>query len=308
MPKLSVIIPCYYNSLNIPVTFKELMANEELKPEGLELEYVFVDDGSKDDTWLELNKVKEALPDRVQIIKLVTNVGSYNAILAGMKYATGDCNVVVAADLQDPPELMYEMYKHWQKGFKLVVGNRTDRQDPFFSKQFAVAFQTMIRKLALPNLPKGGFDFVLFDKELRERAVAMDERNTNVLYLFVWMGYPYVNIPYTRRKRELGVSRWTFSKKMKLFIDSFISFSYFPVRLISILGMVLGISALLYGAVVIVARLLGLIEIEGWTSLVIILLVVSSFQMIALGVLGEYLWRVLDATRSRPMYLVEEAK
>ncbi len=308
MPKISIIIPCYYNEKNVEHTIQELINNEGNGPDELEFEYVFVDDGSKDNTWHELEKIKQQYQQKIVLIKLVANVGSYNAIVAGMKYATGDCNVVLAADLQDPPELIFEMYKHWQAGFKLVIGNRKDRQDPLISKYLAITFQYIIRKLALTNLPKGGFDYVLFDRELKDKVLTMEERNTNVLYLFIWMGYPYVNIPYVRKKREVGESRWTFSKKMKLLIDSFISFSYFPIRLISTLGLLLGLAALGYCAFVIVARLFGLVQVEGWTSLMIVLLFVSSFQMMALGVLGEYLWRVLDSNRKRPLYLISEIK
>jgi len=306
MPKLSIIISCYFNEENIPVTFNTLLENEKLFPPEVEFEYVFVDDGSKDNTWNELVKVYEKLPSKVKLVKLVTNVGAYTAIVAGMEQATGDLNVILAADLQDPPELMVEMYEYWKKGIKLVIGNREKREDSFGQKLFANSFHFLMKKFALHNIPKGGFDYVLFDKEIREKIVEMQEKNTNIFYLMAWMGYAYVNIPYTRKKREIGKSRWTFRKRIKLFVDSFVSFSYYPVRMISVIGILLGIAAFLYALFVIFARITGIIDTQGWSTLMVVILFVSSFQMIALGIIGEYVWRGLDAQKKRPMYIIDK--
>lgn len=306
MAKLSIIIPCYFNEENIPVTAKELVNNEKLFPEDVEFEYVLVDDGSKDNTLQAILAFKSAYPEKVIVIKLAGNVGSYNAVVAGMEYASGDCTVIIAADLQDPPELMAEMYHYWKQGFKLVVGNRKDRQESAAQKYFSNLFHWIMKKIALKNIPDGGFDYVLFDKQIREEVIKMGERNSNVFYLMTWMGYNYVNIPYNRRNREIGVSRWTLQNKIKLLIDSILSFSFFPVRAISVIGIILGIIAFLYGVYIIILRLLGNIEVQGWTALMVVLLFVSSFQMIGLGILGEYIWRGLDASRKRPLYVVDK--
>lgn len=306
MPKISIIIPCYYNELNIPVTVPELIANELNFPESTVFEYVFIDDGSKDNTLGELKKHKEIYGNKIKIVKLSGNFGSYNAILAGMKYASGDCNVIVAADLQDPIELMPQMFAYWQKGIKLVLGNRQDREDPFFSKMFANAFQFLIRRYALATLPKGGFDYVLFDRQLKEQVLAMDEKNSNSLYLLTWLKYEYVSIPYSRKKRKAGKSRWTMSKKIKLFVDSFVAFSFLPIRVISVSGLLLGLISIVYALVIMYNKLMGKIDVEGWTTMMLVFLFVSSFQMISLGILGEYLWRTLDASRKRPNYVVDE--
>lgn len=306
MPKISIIIPCYYNELNIPVTSKELIANEGLFPADVSFEYVMVDDGSKDNTLAELQKFKAAHPNKVTIVKLSGNFGSYNAIQAGMKYATGDCTVVIAADLQDPPELIVKMYEYWQKGVKLVVANRDEREDHFSSRLFSEQYQKLMQRYALPNLPKGGFDFCLFDKQLREQVVELKENNTNSLYLLMWLNYDYVAIPYKRRNRAIGKSRWTLKKKIKLFIDSFVSFSHAPLRLITTTGLLLGLGSFVYAIFVIIARLSGLIALEGWTTMMVVFLLVSSFQMMALGIIGEYLWRNLEAGRKRPAYIVDE--
>ena len=306
MAKLSIIIPCYFNEKNIPVTAKELIDNEKRFPKELNFEYILVDDGSGDNTLKEILAFKNAYPEKVIAIKLAGNVGSYNAVVAGMEHATGDCTVVIAADLQDPPELMVDMYEYWKQGFKLVIGNRKDRQESASQKFLSNTFHWIMKKIALKNIPDGGFDYVLFDRQIREKLLTMMEHNSNVFYLMTWMGYNYVNIPYNRKKREIGNSKWTVQKKIKLLIDSILSFSFFPIRAISVTGIILGIIAFLYGVYLIILRMLGNIEVEGWTALMVVLLFVSSFQMIGLGILGEYIWRGLDASRKRPLYVIEE--
>ncbi len=306
MPKLSVIIPCYYNEANIPVTAATLIANEQRFPADVIFEYIMVDDGSKDNTIQALKAFKQQYPQKVTIVKLSGNFGSYNAIQAGMLYATGDCTVVIAADLQDPPELMVTMMEHWRSGIKLVLANRQNRNDPFLSKLFATSYQKLIRKYALPNLPQGGFDYCLFDKQLREQVVEMKEKNTHSLYLLVWLNYTYVSIPYTRAERSIGKSRWTLKKKIKLFIDSFVSFSYTPLRFITVSGLLLGTVSMLYALYVLYAKLTGHVDVQGWTAMMLVFLLVSSFQMMALGIIGEYLWRNLEASRKRPAYVVDE--
>ncbi len=306
MPKLSIIIPCYFNEENIIETRKVLIDNEKHFPADLTFEYLMVDDGSKDGTLKELMNFRNEFPDKVKVIKLSGNFGSYNAILAGMNYATGDCNVILVADLQDPPELVPRMYEYWEKGIKLVIANRQDREDSLIQRLLSNTYHLLIRKLALKGVPKGGYDLVLFDRKLREEVVRINEKNTNQIYLLSWLKYDYVNIPYTRKKRETGKSRWTLSKKIKLFIDSFVSFSFFPIRLISITGLLLGFISFCYGIFVIYAKISGLVPLQGWTAIMVVLLFVSSFQMIALGIIGEYVWRTMDASRNRPNFIVEE--
>ena len=306
MPKLSVIVPCYFNEDNIPVTTRELMANEAGFPPEVTFEYVFVNDGSGDDTLGALRRAQALYPDRIRVVDLAGNVGSYNAIVAGIAHATGDCLAVITADMQDPPELMVQMYQIWQQGFKLIIGNRQDREETGLSAVLAKVFHWLMKHMALRNIPDGGFDFVFFDRQVAAEVLKLHERNSNVFYLMVWMGFAYVNIPYVRKKRAIGKSRWTLSKKVKLLIDSLLSFSFVPVRAISLMGLALGGTALIYGLYIIALRLSGAGEPAGWSALMVVLLFVSAFQMIALGVIGEYVWRGLDAARQRPLYIVRE--
>mgnify|MGYP002397458799 CR=1 FL=1 len=292
--------------MNIPITSKALVENEQLFPGKLKFEYIMIDDGSKDNTLNELKAFQNKYPSKVKIIKLAGNVGSLNAILAGLEYGTGDCYVIISADMQDPPNLIPKMYEYWQKGVKLVLANRENREDTYLISIFSKIYHKLIKKFALKNIPDGGFDFVFFDKQLRNQLLNIREKNTNILYLLTWLGYDYVNIPYTRKKREIGKSKWTIQKKIKLFIDSFVSFSFFPIRLISILGILLGTLSIVYALYILYIKLSKGIEVPGWTTFMIVFLFVSSFQMVSLGVLGEYIWRTLDASRNRPNYIVEE--
>ncbi len=306
MSKISIIIPCYFNEGNIQPLTSKLVDNEKSFPENTDIEYVFIDDGSKDQTYQRLIDFYNKYPEKVIVIKLAGNVGSHNAVLAGMNYASGDCSCILAADLQDPPELIPRMFKHWENGVKLVIANRSDREESFFKKIFASFYHGMIKRFALKNIPANGFDVVLFDKQIQNEIVKMSEKNTSQSYLITWLQFDYVTVPYTRLKREIGKSRWTMSKKIKLFIDAFVSFSFFPIRLITVLGIGLGIISFIYGIAIIIARLSGYIEIEGWAALMAVILLLSSFQMIALGIIGEYVWRTLDASRNRPNFVVDE--
>jgi len=306
MAKISVITPCYFNEPNIPVYAKRMIDNEQDFPDTVTFEYVLIDDGSKDNTWAELQKFYGQYPNKVKIIKLERNFGATNAIYAGLNYATGDCNVVVAADLQDPPELIARMYEYWLKGFKLVLANRASRDESALQQFMSNTTHKMIRKWGIKNLPDGGFDLSLFDKEIRDVIVKIDDKNSFFPYLLLWLGYEYVSIPYVRQKREIGKSSYTVAKKIKIFVDSFVAFSYFPVRIISISGLALGMLSFLYAILIITWKIMGKIETTGWSSIMVIILFVASFQMISLGIIGKYVWAWFDAARKRPNFIIEK--
>ena len=306
MPRITIITPCYYNELNLPVYAERMIENERNFPPDVTFEYILIDDGSKDNTWAEMQNFYNKYPDKVKIIKLVRNFGSTNAVYSALEYATGDCNCIISADLQDPPEILAKMYSHWSKGYKLVLANRTNRDESFFQKLFANATHNMVRKWGLKNLPQGGFDMNLFDREVKETIIKMNDKNSFFPYLLIWMGYEHVSIPYVRQKRTIGKSSYTLTKKIKIFIDSFVAFSYFPVRAISTLGITLGILSFAYGIIIILRKFFGGVAITGWSSMMVVVLFVSSFQMIGLGIIGEYVWRALDASRARPNYIIDK--
>jgi polyisoprenyl-phosphate glycosyltransferase len=211
MPKISVVIPCYFNEGNVPVTAAALLANENTFPPDTTFEYVFVDDGSGDETLDRLLDFKQNHPKRVTVVKLASNIGSYNAIYAGLKHATGDCIVVMAADLQDPPELIVKMYQLWRDGSKLVLATRIKQRNTS-----ATVFYWFMRSFILPTLPTSGFDFCLFDKKAKDHLLIRMQADINSLYLLLTMNLPHEIVLYQKQQREIGTSKWTTKKKFRL--------------------------------------------------------------------------------------------
>ena len=250
MPKITVITPCYFNELNIPDYAIKMIENEKIFPQDVIFEYILIDDGSKDGTWEEMLKFQKVYPQKVKLVKLVRNFGSTNAVFSGLNYSTGNCNVIISADLQDPPDLILKMYQHWLNGFKLVIAKRENREEPFLQKAISNITHFLVKKWGLKNLPKGGFDLNLFDETIKEVIINMKDKNSYFPYLLIWLGYEFVSIPYIRKKRELGKSSYTLAKKIKSFIDSFVAFSFFPIRLISISGIFIGIFAFIYSFII----------------------------------------------------------
>jgi polyisoprenyl-phosphate glycosyltransferase len=306
MAKLSIIVPCYYNADNIPELTRTLFSEEPNFPGPVSFEYIFVDDGSKDGTYQALLDVHHKHPTKVKLIRLARNFGTSNAVLAGLNHATGDVFTIISADLQDPPSLLVQMYTHWKNGIKLIVANREVREEPMMQRLLSNTFHYLMRRFALPNTPPGGFDLVMYDRQIRDLIVKMDERNAHLPYVYLWLGFDYVNIPYRRRKREIGTSKWTLQKKIKSMIDCFVAFSFVPIQSLAIMGIISGLIALGLGIYLIVQKYYGNIPVEGWTSLMVVMLLVSSFQMMGLGILGEYIWRGLDSARRRPNFVIDE--
>jgi polyisoprenyl-phosphate glycosyltransferase len=302
--KLSIVVPVYHNELNLPDTIPRLLGLREKT--SYELELVFVDDGSKDRSFEILLKYQASYPKNILVVKLTRNFGAFAAIQAGFAKATGDCVGVIMADLQDPPELLLEMIKNWEKGIRAVFAVRTERDDPKLSKFFSKTYYSVFRRFAIAGYPKGGFDFVLIDRQVVNDINRIREKNTNIMALIYWLGYEYVTLPYVRKKREKGKSKWNIGKKIKLAIDSFVGFSYFPIRLLSGLGMIFALVSFVYGAIVFYKWWIGKIPVEGWTALMIVVTLAAGIQMIMLGVLGEYLWRGLDQSRRRPAYVIDK--
>ncbi|WP_017815620.1 MULTISPECIES: glycosyltransferase family 2 protein [Paenibacillus] len=302
--KFSIVVPIYFNALNIPHTVPRLQKLKQILPD-CELEFVFVDDGSKDDSFQLLLEAKKQ-DDRIKVIKLSRNFGSMSAIQAGLQFATGDCIGVIAADLQDPPELFADMIMEWRNGKKVVLATRSDREESLSQKMFSNSYYYLLEKFALKDYPKGGFDFLLVDRQVAREVIDIGEKNTNVMSLIYWLGHDREYLPYVRQERKLGKSRWTMSKKIKLFIDSFVSFSYMPIRFMSALGVITALLSFLYGVYVVAGALSGIIPIQGWTTIIALITFLLGIIMVMLGIIGEYLWRILDESRNRPSFIVDE--
>ncbi|WML54783.1 glycosyltransferase family 2 protein [Neobacillus sp. PS3-12] len=304
MSKLSIIIPVYYNEQNIPFLFDKL--NEEIfSNPAYEHELIFVDDGSGDNSYGELLKL-QSQDSSVKVIKLSRNFGSHTAILAGLTYATGDCATVISADLQDPPEIINRMFEKWKSGNKVVLAVREDREESFTQKLFSNTYYKMMKRYALPNMPEGGFDCFLIDRKVITILTSIEEKNTTLMGQILWCGFKTEKIYYIRKEREIGKSRWTLAKKIKLFIDSFLAFSYVPIRFMSLLGVIISLLSFLTGIVLIINKLIIGVNVQGWTSLMVLFLFIAGIQMIMMGIIGEYLWRNMDEARKRPVFIIDE--
>lgn len=300
----SIVIPIYYNESNIPYTLPRLLNLQKLLP-NYDIEYIFVDDGSGDQSLSLLLDVKKQ-NSNIKIIKLSKNFGSMVAIQAGIHYAHGECIGVIAADLQDPPELFVDMLSKWEDGYKTVLAVREDRKDPWIQKLFSNLYYFLLRNAAFPDYPKGGFDFILFDRQVAKEIRQFSGKNTNIMTVIFSLGHKRYYISYTRNKRETGSSKWTFIKKINLFIDSIISFTYLPLRIMSFLGFLVAVISFVYGLFVINGYLKGSIQVPGWTALILTITFFSGLIMIMLGIMGEYLWRILDESRKSPLFIVDE--
>ena len=301
-PLISVVVPVYYNA----ETLKELHARFNRLAEAVpdcSWEFIYVDDGSKDDSFKILMEIK-AGDDRVGLLRFVKNAGSHSAILAGLSFAKGDAVAFISADLQDDPMLLAEMAAEWKEGTPVVLAVREGREDSLADKLLAKAYYFTIRGIAIPEMPEGGFDFALLDRSVVDIITDMQEKNTTLTGLIAWLGFPHKIIPYIRKAREKGNSKWTLRKKVKLTVDSILAFSYLPVRFISLLGVLIFLGTLLYVGIIFAQKVLFGIPVQGWASLMVAILLLSGIQMLSLGVLGEYIWRVLDAGRKRPPYIV----
>jgi polyisoprenyl-phosphate glycosyltransferase len=301
---LSIVVPVYFNEENLPETVPAL-ASVAKQIAGDSYELIFVDDGSRDQS-LRVLREQQRVEPRLRVVKLTRNFGSMAAIQAGLAVSRGAAVGIISADLQDPPELFVEMYAKLQEGAKCAFAVRRDREEGVFKRLFANVYYSLLRKYALPGYPSGGFDFCLIHRQVVSEMVRMNEKNAHVMNLIYWLGFPAVWIPYTRRARKRGRSRWTVAKKLKLFADSFVAFSFAPIRAVSVAGFGLAALAILYGLFQVYMRVRHGTPVQGFTSIVTLIALTSGIQMMMLGVLGEYLWRTLDASRARPQYVVEE--
>jgi glycosyltransferase involved in cell wall biosynthesis len=304
MKKISIVVPVYYNELNLPHLFPRLFALAQANP-GYEFEYVFVDDGSGDNSFELLAEVAERDP-RVRAAKLSRNFGANAAVLAGLHYVSGDCVAMIAADLQDPPEIISTMLRRWEAGKKVVLAARNDREDPFISRLFAGMFYWLFRRMALKDMPAKGCDFLLIDRTVANMLVQIGEKNPYLIGLVLWMGFERDIVYYKRQKREHGKSMWSFAKRTKYFIDALVAFTYLPMRLISGLGAALALLGFVQAVIVVFNRMLYGVSPPGWTSLMVVILAVSGVQLLTLGIFGEYLWRNFEETRKRPPFIVDQ--
>lgn len=306
MSLLSIVVPVYHNAASLPDLLARLAALAARHP-GDTFEFVCVDDGSKDDSFAVLSRLQKDEP-RLRIVRLSRNFGSNAALLAGLSHAGGDAIATISADLQDPPETLDAMLAHWRGGKRVVLAARDGRDDPALDVLLANVFYRLFRRFAIPTMPKQGFDFFVIDRRVRDLLLQIQESNAYLMGLVLWLGFDPAVVPFHRQERakRYGTSMWTLGRKLKYFIDSFVAFSYGPIRAASLLGLLISVAGLGYALFIVVAHFAFDLKVQGWASLMVVLLIVSGAQLLVMGIIGEYLWRNLDETRRRPRFIVDE--
>ncbi len=305
MSKISIIIPVYWNEDTLELLYDDL--KEKVLGQLEDYELVFVDDGSGDNSWEIINKIKNR-DDRVICVKLSRNFGEHSALLAGLSVCTGDCAVTKQADLQEDSEIILEMYESWKKGNKVVLAVREERDDSFATKFFAGLYYKLMQKFANKNMPSGGCDCYLLDRQVIEVLLKLDEKNSSLTLQVLWVGFQTDKIYFHRREREIGKGRWTFAKKFKLVLDSMISFSYVPIRMMWIIGILFFVFSVIMGIEVFIEWFTVGTPVAGWPSLMCVVLCSSGLILLMLGMLGEYIWRTFDAARKRPPFIIDEVR
>ncbi|MBF0628710.1 MAG: glycosyltransferase family 2 protein [Magnetococcales bacterium] len=302
-PEITVVSPAYNEAENLPHMYDRLVA--VFSTLGVSWEWVVVDDHSGDDTFGRLTAL--ALQDeRVRAVRLSRNFGSHAAVHCGLSHAVGNCAIVMAADLQDPPEVIPSLLEKWRQGAQVVWAAREQRAgEKEINLFFSRCYHGMINRLSgLAQVPPKGADFWLMDRVVIRGYLRFREIHSSTMLLIVWMGFRQETIGYCKQARQHGRSGWTLKKKLKLFIDSLTAFTHFPIRLMSYLGLFVATLGFLYALFIIMHAWVGH-PVQGWSSLMVAILVLGGMQMGMLGILGEYLWRSHDESRRRPRYLIE---
>ena len=305
MTKVSVIIPVFNEEENIEPLVNEL--NFHFKNETrFSTEIIFVNDGSTDDTMSRLKKAPHH-SYTYKIISFSRNFGSHAALRAGIQKAEGDYITFIYADLQDPLTLVSRLYNEMKdKGVEITWAFRNSTAATKRERFFSSAYASLMRKYAVSNFPKKGFDVVMFSKKVKACLDNNVENNSSIFIQILNLGFKQADIIYDKSIRILGSSKWTLSKKIKLFIDSFVAFSFAPIRFVSFIGVVFIVLGILWTGYIVLRKLMFDDLASGWPALLSILMVGFGITNISLGIIAEYLWRTLDASRKRPVFVIDE--
>ncbi|HLY13756.1 MAG TPA: glycosyltransferase family 2 protein [Candidatus Limnocylindrales bacterium] len=304
--KISIVVAVYQNEGSLAETHDQIQATFERDLPQHDYELVFVDDGSKDASWRQILELQARDP-RVKAITFTRNFGQMAAMLAGFKAATGDAVINISADLQDPVELITQMVQRWEAGAELVICFRASRSDALFAR-FTSRVAYSVLRMALPQIPRGGFDVVLMDRAVMDTFNAIDVRHRFFQGDLLWGGYRTSFIPYERRERTIGRSQYNFWKRLKNFIDAVLDASYLPIRFITVLGVLTAGFGFFWAVTIVISWIAGDSPFTGWAPLMVAVLVVGGLIMLMLGVIGEYVWRINEEVRKRPNYVVREKR
>jgi dolichol-phosphate mannosyltransferase len=303
-PKISIISPFLNESGNIENYVNSLNNFFVSKPYSAEI--ILVDDGSTDNS-IELLQSQKFGDYEIKIIKLSKNFGAQAAVRAGVRHATGDFITFLPADLQDPLDLIdMSLDIVNQKQADIVYAFRKTTNNSFLESVFSQFYAYLMKKFVSSKFPGKGFDIVFFNRKVKDNLDQNIELNSSIQLQIFTLGYKSENVYYDKAERKVGKSKWTFSKKIKLFIDSFVAFSFAPIRLVSMVGISFFILGSIWTIYIILRKILFDDLAAGWPALMSILMVGFGITNISLGIIAEYLWRTLDASRKRPLFIVDE--
>jgi dolichol-phosphate mannosyltransferase len=304
MALVSFVVAVFRNVGSVALTHAAIrgLFADELKAHDYEI--VFVDDGSDDGSLDELVRLHQADP-KVHVVSFTRNFGQMSAIVAGFHEARGDAVINISADLQDPISLAAQMVAEWERGHEVVACYRAGRDDPFGARLTSSLAYGLLR-LSVPQLPPGGFDYVLLDRKAVDFFNSIRSRARFFQAEVLWPGYRTAFLPYHRARREHGRSQYTIWKKMRNFLDAAIDASYAPIRGLAGAGFLLALVGFFWGATIVVSWLLGTTPFQGWAPIMVGLLTIGGMNMVLLGIVGEYVWRIFDELRSRPHYVVRQ--
>jgi len=304
---ITIVIPCFNEANNIQKSYNELNETIKFHPK-YHFNLLFIDDGSDDNTFMNIKKLAK-IDKNVKCVKLSRNFGSHISISAGFEHAyNSHAAILITADLQEPPEVITELINKWENGVEIVWTVRRQRNQSLASKIFSKVFYSLFIKYSiLKNYPKDGSSaFWLVDKKIISNLNKFKETNRMLNGIISWMGFKQDIVYYNQKKRKYGKSSFNFFSLIKLAIDSFVSFSSFPIRVITYIGLTLSLFSFIYSIILIFEKFIYGIDVPGFTSLMVIILILGGVQLMTLGILGEYIWRGVDETRKRPLYLVSE--
>ena len=308
MNLLSIVVPCYNEQETIHPFITEMKKVEAQMSNNLAFEYIFVNDGSKDKTLEVLREVAEQF-ENVHYISFSRNFGKEAGLLAGLEEAKGDLVTVMDVDLQDPPELLIEMYQKIQGGYDVVGTRRADRKgEPVIRSFFAKSFYYLINKISDTEMVDGARDFRLMTRQVVDSILELGEVNRFSKGLFSWVGYDVTYISYDNRERVAGETSWNFWSLLKYSLDGFINFSEAPLNLATWAGSFSFIISMIGIIFIIIRKLTVGDPVSGWASLVCIILFVGGLQLLALGIIGKYIAKIFLETKKRPVYIVKERK
>lgn len=301
---LSIVVPVYNEQEVIDETYRRL--SEVFKDYFMDVEYIFINDGSKDDTYFKLKEIASGNKE-VRVINFARNFGHQIAITAGMDYAKGDAVVIIDADLQDPPEVILQMVDKWEEGYEVVYGKRLQRAgETFFKKFTAKTFYRFLDSMTDVKLPVDVGDFRLIDRKVCDAMKCLPERSRYVRGLVSWVGFKQTSVEYQREKRFAGETKYPLKKMLKLAGDGIFSFSYKPLKLATFVGMLVSVFSFIYLVVVLVQKFIKNDVVSGWASSIAVTLFLNGVTLIVIGIMGEYVGRIYEEVKARPLYIVGE--